>query len=211
MAQAGLPAARKSHARHRDLAREWLGYAFGYGLRLPNQWLTKSDAIPYAHSMRDRETIDSELRLLAAGRRSIREHGGEPSSRQVDALLDERLGHRAEASETEAVEAFETDVVAGTWSQHDETDDIRPYGRKGVPRRFGLLAALPLSLVAIATVLVVMFALHNPHPAAQPTVVPPSGVRPNPAAPKARRCFQVVAHRLTGDTPGGYTIRYESN
>jgi hypothetical protein len=41
--------------------------------------------------MRDLDTVDSELRLLAAMRRSIREHGGEPSSRQVDALLDERL------------------------------------------------------------------------------------------------------------------------
>jgi hypothetical protein len=37
--------------------------------------------------MRDRETIDSELRLLAAVCWSIREHGGEPSSRQVDELL----------------------------------------------------------------------------------------------------------------------------
>jgi hypothetical protein len=37
--------------------------------------------------MRDRETIDAELRLVAALRRSIREHGGEPSSRQVDELL----------------------------------------------------------------------------------------------------------------------------
>jgi hypothetical protein len=36
--------------------------------------------------MRDLETIDSELRLLAAVRRSIREHGGEPSSCQVDEL-----------------------------------------------------------------------------------------------------------------------------
>jgi len=69
--------------------------------------------------------------LLAAVRRSIREHGGEPSSRQVDELLDERLGHRAEPSETEAVEACETEVVADTWSQCDETDDITPYGRKG--------------------------------------------------------------------------------
>jgi hypothetical protein len=43
--------------------------------------------------VRDIETIDSELRLLAAVRRSIREHGGEPSSRQVDELLDERLAH----------------------------------------------------------------------------------------------------------------------
>jgi hypothetical protein len=40
--------------------------------------------------MRDRETINSEPRLLAAVRRSIREHGGKPSSRQVDELLGER-------------------------------------------------------------------------------------------------------------------------
>jgi hypothetical protein len=30
---------------------------------------------------------------------SIREHGGEPSSRQVDELLDERLTHRGRARE----------------------------------------------------------------------------------------------------------------
>jgi hypothetical protein len=47
--------------------------------------------------MRDLDTIDSELRLLAAVRRSIREHGGEPSSRHVDELLDERLTHRGRA------------------------------------------------------------------------------------------------------------------
>jgi hypothetical protein len=40
--------------------------------------------------MRDLDTIDSELRLLAAVRWPIREHGGEPSSRHVDELLDER-------------------------------------------------------------------------------------------------------------------------
>jgi hypothetical protein len=39
--------------------------------------------------MRDFDTIDSELRLLAAVPRSIREHGGEPSSRHADELLDE--------------------------------------------------------------------------------------------------------------------------
>jgi hypothetical protein len=44
-----------------------------------------------ASRIRDLKTIDSELRLLAAVRRSIREHGGEPSSRHVDELLDERL------------------------------------------------------------------------------------------------------------------------
>jgi hypothetical protein len=42
-------------------------------------------------TMRDLDTIDAELRLLAAVRRSIREHGRKPSSRQVDELLDERL------------------------------------------------------------------------------------------------------------------------
>jgi hypothetical protein len=55
-------------------------------------------------AMRDLETIDSELRLLAAVRPSIREHGGEPSSRQVDKLLDERLGHLRRAGEDAAVD-----------------------------------------------------------------------------------------------------------
>jgi hypothetical protein len=40
--------------------------------------------------MRDLDTVDFELRLIAAMRRSIREHGGEPSSRHLDELLDER-------------------------------------------------------------------------------------------------------------------------
>jgi hypothetical protein len=39
--------------------------------------------------MRDLDTVDSELRLLAAVRRCIRENGGQPSSRHVDELLDE--------------------------------------------------------------------------------------------------------------------------
>jgi hypothetical protein len=39
-----------------------------------------------ASVVRDQETIDSELRLLAAVRWSIHEHGGEPSSCQVDEL-----------------------------------------------------------------------------------------------------------------------------
>ena len=40
--------------------------------------------------MRDREVIDSELRLLAAVRRVCREQGGVPSMSLVHALLDER-------------------------------------------------------------------------------------------------------------------------
>jgi hypothetical protein len=55
--------------------------------------------------MRDPETIDSELRLLAAVRWSIREHGGGPPSRAVDELLDERLAHRGRAGEDTAVDA----------------------------------------------------------------------------------------------------------
>jgi hypothetical protein len=41
--------------------------------------------------MRDIETIDSELRLIAALRRAARERGGPlPSMDVADALLDER-------------------------------------------------------------------------------------------------------------------------
>ncbi|MGO9182947.1 DUF732 domain-containing protein [Mycobacterium sp.] len=134
--------------------------------------------------MRDRETIDSELRRIALSRQSIRERGGEPSCQQVDELLDERLGHKPE---TEAVEAGLTHVVAGTRSKWHEPKSVTPSRRKGVLRRFGLLAALPLSLVAVAAVFVVMFAARSPHPAAEPTVVPPpSSARPTPAAPKAQ-------------------------
>jgi hypothetical protein len=136
--------------------------------------------------MRDREMIDSELRRIALSRQSIREQGGQPSCRQIDELLDERLGHRAGASETEAVEVGEASVVAGNGSTCDQTDGIMPSWRNGVLRRFGLLAALPLSLVAVAAVFVVMFAAHSPHPAAQPPVVPPpSSATAGPAAPKA--------------------------
>jgi hypothetical protein len=40
--------------------------------------------------MRTRDDIDAELRLLAAVRRSIREQDGDPPSRQIDELVDER-------------------------------------------------------------------------------------------------------------------------
>lgn len=125
--------------------------------------------------MRDRETIDSELRRIALGRRSIREQGGQPSIREVDDLLDERLGHRAHAPATE--------VVADP--QRASTGRA-PFSRKRVLRRFGLLAALPLSLVAGAAAVVVLSGAHNPEPAAEPAAVPPpSSVRPSPAAPAA--------------------------
>jgi hypothetical protein len=47
----------------------------------------------YAPYPRDRETIDAELRLVAALRRAARERGGPlPSMAEADALLDERGG-----------------------------------------------------------------------------------------------------------------------
>jgi Protein of unknown function (DUF732) len=124
--------------------------------------------------MRDRETIDSELRRLAA-RRSLHEPGSELSSRRIDELLDERLGHRPAAPETAAVD---------TRSRLVKANVIAPQRRKGGLRRFGLPAALPLSLVAVAAVLVVVvFAIRHPHPTAQPAEVPPSSEQPAPAAP----------------------------
>jgi hypothetical protein len=45
--------------------------------------------------MRDIETVDSELRLLVAARRMIREEEGRtPNARRIDQLLDERAGRR---------------------------------------------------------------------------------------------------------------------
>jgi hypothetical protein len=44
------------------------------------------------------------VRHRGAVRRSIREHGGEPSSRQVDELLDERVAHLRGASDDVAID-----------------------------------------------------------------------------------------------------------
>ena len=55
--------------------------------------------------MRGIETIDSELRLLAALRRAARERGGPlPSTAPMDGLLNERLAHRGRAGEEAAVD-----------------------------------------------------------------------------------------------------------
>jgi hypothetical protein len=40
--------------------------------------------------MRTRDDIDAELRLLVAVRQSVHEQDGDPPSRQIDELLDER-------------------------------------------------------------------------------------------------------------------------
>lgn len=134
---------------------------------------------------RDRETIDAELRRLAALRGSTRERGGEAWSRQLDQLLDERLGHLTEESGTEAGRPARRRLSPG-WKR-DRAEDVRP--RRSVLGRFLPLMVLPLSLISVAAVLMLMFAVHNQHPAAQPTVVPPSPeptVIPPPAAPSKR-------------------------
>ncbi|BBZ41733.1 DUF732 domain-containing protein [Mycobacterium conspicuum] len=120
--------------------------------------------------MRDRETIDSELRLIA---QRLREQGGQLSSRQLDELLDERLGHRPEPPATEAVDARPPRVAA------------RPR-RKSALLRMGPLAVLPLSLIAVVAAVVVMFALPKPRQAdpAEPAAAPPPvSVQPHPTAP----------------------------
>jgi Protein of unknown function (DUF732) len=123
--------------------------------------------------MRDRETIDSELRRLAMERRFFREHGDELSSRQLDDLLDERLGHRPAPALPKAVTARTTVLVA---------DKSRTHRRPGALGRFALRAAIPLSLIIIAAVLVATLAFHYRHPTSQPTVIPQSDEHPQPPA-----------------------------
>ncbi|KLO46355.1 hypothetical protein ABW17_03335 [Mycobacterium nebraskense] len=134
--------------------------------------------------MRDRETIDSELRRIALGRRSVREQGGQPSSREADELLDELLAYSAGAPFANAANTREPEVVADTWSRGAKTGTT-PRRRQGVKRHLGLSTALPLSLLAVAAAAVVMFAVHHQDSSAQPAETPPSAAPPALVAPKA--------------------------
>jgi hypothetical protein len=125
--------------------------------------------------MRDRETIDSELRRVAAELRSIRERGGRPSSQQVDALLDERLGHPVEV-------LCDTAVLDEILAPFEETVERPRRRRRARLLRFALRAAVPLSILAIASVLAVMFTLHRHHPPVPPTASPAADEQPGPAA-----------------------------
>jgi Protein of unknown function (DUF732) len=125
--------------------------------------------------MRDRETIDSELRRVAAELRSIRERGGRPSSRQLDALLDERLGHPADA-------LCDLAILDEICLPADEASDRPPPRRRSLLLRLALRATIPLSLITIAAVVAVMFALHHRHPTPQPTAARSSDVQARPAA-----------------------------
>ncbi|MEE6175204.1 DUF732 domain-containing protein [Mycobacterium sp. 050134] len=132
--------------------------------------------------MRDRETIDAELRRIARGRQSIRAQGGQPSSTEVDRLLDELLAHSAGASDIDVVTARESPVGATSRSQRKKAARRRRAGLW----RFGLFAALPLSLVAVAAAVLVMFTGRHHDSPAQPTETksPPSAApAPSPIAP----------------------------
>jgi Protein of unknown function (DUF732) len=134
--------------------------------------------------MRNREAIDAELRRIALVRQSLREQGRQPSSREADQLLDELLAHSSGASPTDAVKVSDSVYVPEAWLRTNTTR-ATPRRRKRVPRRLGLFAALPLSLVAVAAAVVVMFGVHHQDSSAQPTETPPSAAPPKPVAPTA--------------------------
>lgn len=136
--------------------------------------------------MRDREKIDSELRLIALRRQAIREQGGQPSSLEADALLDEILAHGAGLSGVGAVEDWEAEFAAAATARDGITRTLTRRRRTGAAlRRVSLLAALPLSVVAAVAAVVVMFALHRTDTSAQPEDTPPSAAPSTPVAPKA--------------------------
>jgi Protein of unknown function (DUF732) len=134
--------------------------------------------------MRDRETIDSELRRIALARQSVREQGRQPSSREADELLDELLAHSTGATHTCSVKDHEIEFVPDAWLRDNKTRPT-PRRRKSGLRRMGLFAALPLSLIAVATAAVVMVSVHRPDSAQQPAEAQPSAAPPSAAPPTA--------------------------
>lgn len=140
--------------------------------------------------MRDRETIDSELRLIALRRQAIREQGGQPSSQQVDELLDERLGDLPRVTAPEPATAA-------------ATARITPRRRKSRLLRLGPLAVLPLSLLAVAAaaVVAVMFGGDKARPADSAAAPPPpTSARPIPATPQAHTPPVDIVDRALVDT-----------
>jgi hypothetical protein len=144
--------------------------------------------------VRDRETIESELRRIAA-------QGGQPSSRKTDELLDELLAHSTGVPYPEVEPADELVFVPDTWSLAPSPKP-KPASRrrKGALRRFGLNAALPLSVVALVAAVVVMLTMHRQSAAQQsaetppsaPSAAPPSSASPKPVAPQAPSIVDVV-------------------
>jgi hypothetical protein len=89
----GVPARCATHQSGSRFAGNASGSARGRSSDIRTTPVKKSMWTPPLEfaDVRDLDTIDSELRFLSAVRRSIRAHGVEPSSRQIDELLDERF------------------------------------------------------------------------------------------------------------------------
>jgi hypothetical protein len=129
--------------------------------------------------MRDRESIESELRRIA-------EQGGQPWSRKTDELLDELLAHSTKTSGPAPVAAEELVFVPDSWLREAKARKAPRPGHR--VRRLGLIAALPLSVVAVVAAVVVWFGSHHPASSAQsaeaqPSQTPPSAVPAQPAVP----------------------------
>jgi hypothetical protein len=79
--------------------------------------------------MRDIETIDGELQLLASVRRSIREHGGKPSSHfagRPRGFIAERLAAFAEAGVTTMLVSPVAADPAESMRYVEEALELRP-------------------------------------------------------------------------------------
>jgi hypothetical protein len=67
--------------------------------------LRRDTALRKLPATRDLDTIDSELRLVAAVRCVVRDEGGPmPTTAPMDELLDERLAHRGWSGADAAVD-----------------------------------------------------------------------------------------------------------
>jgi hypothetical protein len=75
-------------------------------------WLTVATA-PYDRRVRDLDTIDGELQIIAAVREAVRAVSGRtPSAAAMDALLDERLSHRVQGQSPPGHRADSRGIVA---------------------------------------------------------------------------------------------------
>jgi hypothetical protein len=135
--------------------------------------------------MRDRETIDSELRRAALRRQSIREQGRQPSSRETDELLDELLAHAAGIPFTRATTSADIFVPEAWLRSTNGSTKTRtaPRRRQAALRRLGLSAALPLSLIAVIAAVVVMFAMRHQDSSQESAQAQPAEAAPT-ASPK---------------------------
>lgn len=142
--------------------------------------------------MRDRETIDAELRRIALSRRSSGQ-GGQLSSREADELLDELLAHSGRGPLPDLARTPEAVVVP---RDRGVAVPKSPRRRAGALSRLSLLAAVPLSLAAVAVAVVMMVSVRHEDSSAQPSEAQPSDTPSATAAPPSRAAPRAPAPRL---------------